>query len=248
MAICGRISKGVLTSNGYYKRLFHTSSLCSIKNYYQILGVPKNATPKDIKSAYYEKAKSYHPDANRQTSGSLKFQEISEAYEILSDDAKRRAYDSTSRSRFSEEIPRPDDRTRWSGPREPISMNHIQHVYKTLNREEFVEEPKFRPFEDHNYPGSTFNRFEYTRHWDTGMSCWVYTKRSTAAQYQRQMKEKQRILQICLSVLMFGFMAFFVNYRFVLNKYLLPKEPEPSKEERELQDYMRGLYIITKED
>ncbi|HET9392175.1 MAG TPA: DnaJ C-terminal domain-containing protein [Candidatus Rubrimentiphilum sp.] len=65
------------------------------KDYYQILGVPKNAAEKDIKSAYRKLAKKWHPDANpsNQKEAEDKFKEIQEAYEVLGDSDKRRKYD-----------------------------------------------------------------------------------------------------------------------------------------------------------
>lgn len=76
------------------RRNFHTSQPFNRKDYYEILGVPKNADPKAIKKAYYEKAKKYHPDANKaDPKAAAKFQEVSEAYEILSDKDKRQTYD-----------------------------------------------------------------------------------------------------------------------------------------------------------
>ncbi|XP_065058168.1 dnaJ homolog subfamily A member 3, mitochondrial-like isoform X1 [Rhopilema esculentum] len=72
---------------------FQTSAVNSKKSYYDVLGVPKNATQKDIKAAYYELAKKYHPDTNKGKEAESKFQEIQQAYEILSDDQKRATYD-----------------------------------------------------------------------------------------------------------------------------------------------------------
>ncbi len=65
------------------------------KDYYQILGVPKNAAEKDIKSAYRRLARKWHPDANPENAKAAeeKFKEISEAYEVLNDPDKRRKYD-----------------------------------------------------------------------------------------------------------------------------------------------------------
>ncbi|MBV8690006.1 MAG: DnaJ domain-containing protein [Candidatus Eremiobacteraeota bacterium] len=65
------------------------------KNYYDILGVPKNAPEKDIKSAYRKLARKWHPDANPQNARQAeeKFKDIQEAYEVLSDPEKRRKYD-----------------------------------------------------------------------------------------------------------------------------------------------------------
>ncbi|MHB8147381.1 MAG: DnaJ C-terminal domain-containing protein [Vulcanimicrobiaceae bacterium] len=65
------------------------------KDYYAILGVPKGAPEKDIKSAYRKLARKWHPDANPESpkESEEKFKEISEAYEVLGDPEKRRKYD-----------------------------------------------------------------------------------------------------------------------------------------------------------
>jgi DnaJ-class molecular chaperone len=65
------------------------------KDYYAVLGVPKNAAEKDIKSAYRKLARKWHPDANptNQKEAEEKFKDIQEAYEVLSDPEKRRKYD-----------------------------------------------------------------------------------------------------------------------------------------------------------
>lgn len=65
------------------------------KDYYQILGVPKNAPEKDIKSAYRKLARKWHPDANPTDAKAAeeKFKEITEAYEVLGDPEKRKKYD-----------------------------------------------------------------------------------------------------------------------------------------------------------
>jgi len=63
------------------------------KDYYEILGVPRNATKEEIKRAYRKLALQYHPDRNKSPDAEEKFKEISEAYAVLSDDEKRRLYD-----------------------------------------------------------------------------------------------------------------------------------------------------------
>jgi molecular chaperone DnaJ len=64
------------------------------KDYYAILGVAKTADEKEIKSAYRKLARKYHPDVNPGDKASeAKFKEVSEAYEVLSDAAKRSQYD-----------------------------------------------------------------------------------------------------------------------------------------------------------
>ncbi len=65
------------------------------KDYYALLGVPKGAAEKDIKSAYRKLARKWHPDANPDNpkAAEEKFKEISEAYEVLGDPDKRKKYD-----------------------------------------------------------------------------------------------------------------------------------------------------------
>ena len=64
------------------------------KDYYEVLGVSKNADEKEIKSAYRKLAKKYHPDLHQgDEAAAEKFKEVSEAYEVLSDKDKRKKYD-----------------------------------------------------------------------------------------------------------------------------------------------------------
>lgn len=64
------------------------------KDYYEILGVSRNADQAAIKSAYRKLARKYHPDVNKTKEAEEKFKDINEAYEVLSDKAKRQRYDS----------------------------------------------------------------------------------------------------------------------------------------------------------
>jgi molecular chaperone DnaJ len=66
----------------------------SMSDYYETLGVAKDASPEDVKKAYRKKALQYHPDRNPgDTEAEKRFKEISEAYEVLSDEKKRATYD-----------------------------------------------------------------------------------------------------------------------------------------------------------
>ena len=62
------------------------------RDYYEVLGVSRNATKDEIKRAYRKLALKYHPDRNKEPNAADKFKEISEAYAILSDDTKRQQY------------------------------------------------------------------------------------------------------------------------------------------------------------
>src|SRR3954468_23850645 len=64
------------------------------KDYYAALGVSKTASQAEIKKAYRKLARQHHPDANKGDAASEeKFKEISEAYDVLSDESKRKEYD-----------------------------------------------------------------------------------------------------------------------------------------------------------
>jgi molecular chaperone DnaJ len=63
------------------------------RDYYEVLGVGRQASGEDIKKAYRKLARQYHPDVNKDNGAEARFKEINEAYEVLSDDRKRAAYD-----------------------------------------------------------------------------------------------------------------------------------------------------------
>jgi molecular chaperone DnaJ len=68
-------------------------SMASKRDYYEVLGVSRNASDDEIKKAFRRLAKQYHPDANKEAGAEARFIEINEAYEVLSDPQKRAAYD-----------------------------------------------------------------------------------------------------------------------------------------------------------
>ena len=63
------------------------------KDYYEILGVARDAAEADIKKAYRKLARKYHPDVSKEQGAEEKFKEVAEAYEVLKDPEKRAAYD-----------------------------------------------------------------------------------------------------------------------------------------------------------
>ena len=63
------------------------------KDYYKIMGVPRDASQDDIKRAYRKLARKYHPDVSKEPQAEVRFKELGEAYEVLKDPEKRVAYD-----------------------------------------------------------------------------------------------------------------------------------------------------------
>ena len=85
------------------------------RDYYEVLGVSKDASPDEIKSAYRKLARQYHPDVSKEPKevAEEKFKEISEAYEVLSDANKRSLYDQYGH-RSEERRVGEEGRSRWS--------------------------------------------------------------------------------------------------------------------------------------
>ncbi|XP_032303468.1 dnaJ homolog subfamily A member 3, mitochondrial isoform X2 [Coturnix japonica] len=80
---------------------FHVSLSRSKEDYYEVLGVPRSASQKEIKKAYYQLAKKYHPDTNKDDpKAKEKFAQLAEAYEVLSDEVKRKQYDAYGTASF----------------------------------------------------------------------------------------------------------------------------------------------------
>ncbi|MFQ6097412.1 MAG: J domain-containing protein, partial [Armatimonadota bacterium] len=70
------------------------------RDYYEVLGLDRNATDKEIKAAYRRLARKYHPDISKEPDAEQRFKEVGEAYAVLSDPDKRAKYD-----RFGHEVP-----------------------------------------------------------------------------------------------------------------------------------------------
>lgn len=86
---------------------------------YDLLGVEPNATQDEIKAAWREASKANHPDAAGGKFSSARFRNIKEAYEVLSDPARRRAYDESLKNRSSRSTPPPPPREQSGGYSSP---------------------------------------------------------------------------------------------------------------------------------
>jgi curved DNA-binding protein CbpA len=74
-----------------------------MKDYYGLLGVAADASAESIKTAYRRKAAQFHPDRNPEPDAAAKFRAVQEAYELLTDTDRRKAYDETRRSSLIDE-------------------------------------------------------------------------------------------------------------------------------------------------
>lgn len=117
--------------------------MVQVKDYYQTLGVAKDASPDEVKQAFRKLARKYHPDAapNDPTAAD-RFKEINEAYEVLSDADKRKKYDQFGAEwqHYSQAGGDPNnfDWSRWNaGAGNPYGQQQGQTGYRTVSPEEF---------------------------------------------------------------------------------------------------------------
>ena len=93
-----------------------------MSEHYAALGLKSDATLADIKKAFRQKASQFHPDRNTADDAAARFREVQEAYDVLSDENKRKAYDDNRRRNLLDD-PAETAREIWQG--------YFQHV---LNR------------------------------------------------------------------------------------------------------------------
>lgn len=74
--------------------------IVSTRDYYDVLGVSSSATDRVIRKAFHRLAMKYHPDKNKSSEAEIQFREIAEAYEVLSNEEKRREYDQFGQQAF----------------------------------------------------------------------------------------------------------------------------------------------------
>ncbi len=100
--------------------------MAAVKDYYKILGISKDASKEEIKKAYRNLARKYHPDHNPDNKeAEEKFKELQEAHEVLSDEEKRKTYDMFGSAEFS-----PGGQTTWRRPGDP-SGGSYQYTYSS---------------------------------------------------------------------------------------------------------------------
>jgi DnaJ-class molecular chaperone len=85
-----------------------------VSEHYAALGLKSDATLADIKRAFRQKASQFHPDRNSAEDAPARFREVQEAYDVLSDDDKRKAYDDNRRRNLLDD-PAQTAREIWQG-------------------------------------------------------------------------------------------------------------------------------------
>jgi DnaJ-class molecular chaperone len=85
-----------------------------VSEHYAALGLKSDATLSDIKRAFRQKASQFHPDRNSDPDAPARFREVQEAYDVLSDDDKRKAYDDNRRRNLLDD-PAQTAREIWQG-------------------------------------------------------------------------------------------------------------------------------------
>jgi DnaJ-class molecular chaperone len=85
-----------------------------VSEHYAALGLKSDATLSDIKKAFRQKASQFHPDRNTAEDAAARFREVQEAYDVLSDDDKRKAYDDNRRRNLLDD-PAQTAREIWQG-------------------------------------------------------------------------------------------------------------------------------------
>lgn len=102
------------------------------KDYYQVLGVDKNATAKQIKEAYRQLAFKFHPDRNKENTGTIEeMKKINEAYAVLSNSVKKREYD-TLKNQFGSSA-YTHFRNNYS-EQDIFSGSDINHIFEEMAR------------------------------------------------------------------------------------------------------------------
>ncbi|XP_038609022.1 dnaJ homolog subfamily B member 9 [Tachyglossus aculeatus] len=107
--------------------LMITEFILASESYYDLLGVPRTASERQIKKAFHKLAVKYHPDKNKSPDAEAKFREIAEAYETLSDENRRREYDQLGRGAFTN-----SGRRRSGGPSQQ-SFNFNFDLFKDFD-------------------------------------------------------------------------------------------------------------------
>ena len=105
--------------------------MASKRDYYEVLGVPRDASVDDVKKAYRKLAMQYHPDRNKSPGAEETFKEVSEAYAVLSDADKRRTYDQLGHAGFDQRYQTEEDIFRGADFSE-FGFGDLGSIFRTI--------------------------------------------------------------------------------------------------------------------
>jgi len=136
-------------------------------DYYKTLGLKNTATESEIKKAYFQLAKKYHPDVNK-TASAEKFKEISEAYHILSDNSIRKDYDAARSGNFSytqNPYTKSHSYNEYNNPGQKYSKNYNNNSYQYY----YYEGPKksTKGYDKWKFYEDIFRDFEKSQYQNT---------------------------------------------------------------------------------
>lgn len=136
----------------------------NFRNYYDILGVTRNATGEEVKRAFRKLARRYHPDVNPgDKSAEEKFKDINEAYEVLSDEGKRAQYDEFSRYWRGSKTPSRRSPSSRAVEQDFSQFKDFNSFVEQLRERRTASGPSPRPRSDSYRPGTTKVTREVTR-------------------------------------------------------------------------------------
>lgn len=114
-----------------------------MKDYYQILGLEEGAGLEQIKKAYRHLAKKYHPDSSHSQRSDVRFIEVNEAYEFLSDAGRRASYEQRRKISREEQLRREDIYQKWVQQQQDLARKRAQR-HTSTSFEEFSGSPIYR--------------------------------------------------------------------------------------------------------
>lgn len=148
-----------------------TELILAKRDYYDILGVPKDATEQQIKKAFHKLAMKYHPDKNKSPDAEVRFREIAEAYETLSDETRRREYDqySDSSAFFTGEA----QGRHKQGTHQPFSFN-FDHIFKDFDIYSQNRHSRHRRHFDEHSRSQKESHSRHRRHFQGGFGAGIF--------------------------------------------------------------------------
>jgi len=133
------------------------------EDYYKVLGVPKNAVKRELKSAFRKLAMKYHPDRNKHQNAEEKFKQIREAYEVLTDDYKRKVYDQVGHAGYDKKTRRWSTTYASQGATASAGFNN-HNTYKDYEEYDDEDDDEYEDYfeDDYDYGElSTFTKIYY---------------------------------------------------------------------------------------